>query len=59
MGAFKIENPLMVAMIKIANMMIVSFFWLLCCLPVVTIIPATAALYHTTVKVIRKTARRS
>lgn len=55
MGAFKIENPLMVAMIKIANMMIVSFFWLLCCLPVVTIVPATAALYHTTVKVIRKT----
>lgn len=54
MGAFKIENPIMAAMIKIANMMIVSFFWLLCCLPVVTIIPSTAALYHTTVKVIRK-----
>lgn len=54
MGALKIENPLMAAMIKIANMMIVSFFWLICCLPVVTIIPSTAALYHTTVKVIRR-----
>ena len=41
------------ALSRIANMMIVSFFWMVCCLPVVTILPATAALFHTTTKVIR------
>jgi uncharacterized membrane protein YesL len=53
MGALKIDNPLMKALIKIANMMIVSFFWLLCSIPIVTIMPSWAAMYHTTVKVIR------
>ena len=55
MGAFQYDNPLIQAMSRIANMMIVSFFWLVCCLPVVTILPATAALFHTTTKVIRGT----
>ena len=55
MGAFQHDNPLIQAMSRIANMMIVSFFWLVCCLPVVTILPATAALFHTTTKVIRGT----
>ncbi|MDE6837434.1 MAG: YesL family protein, partial [Acutalibacter sp.] len=54
MGAFQYDNPLMSAMVRIANMMIVSFFWALCCLPVVTVIPATAALFHTTTKVLRE-----
>ena len=53
MGAFQYDNPLIMAMSRIANMMIVSFFWMVCCLPVVTILPATAALFHTTTKVIR------
>ena len=55
MGAFQYDNPLIQAMSRIANMMIVSFFWLVCCLPVVTILPATAALFHTTTTVIRGT----
>lgn len=38
---------------RIANMMIVSFFFLLGCLPIVTIVPSCAAIYHTSVKVIR------
>lgn len=53
MGAFQYDNPLIMALSRIANMMIVSFFWMVCCLPVVTILPATAALFHTTTKVIR------
>lgn len=36
----------------IANMLIVSFFWILFSLPVITVVPSTAALYHTTNKVI-------
>lgn len=46
MGVFNYNNPLIVFMVRIANMMIVSFFWALCCIPVVTILPASAALYH-------------
>ena len=52
MGAFRFDNPFMNMMVKIANLMIVSFYWLVCCLPLVTVIPSCAALYHTTAKVI-------
>ena len=38
---------------KIANMMLVSILWVVACLPVVTVVPACAALFHTTTKVIR------
>lgn len=53
MSFFKIENPLIRILIRIANMMILSFFWVLCCIPLVTILPANAALFHTTTKVLR------
>ena len=46
------NNPVIVFLVKIANMMIVSFYWVVCCIPVVTIFPATAALYHSVNKVI-------
>ena len=46
------NNPVIVFLVKIANMMIVSFYWVVCCNPVVTIFPATAALYHSVNKVI-------
>ncbi|MDO4940503.1 MAG: DUF624 domain-containing protein [Erysipelotrichaceae bacterium] len=36
----------------IANMLIVSFFWIVCSIPIVTIIPASVALYHTSNKII-------
>jgi len=39
-------------MTKIANIMIVSLWWLICCIPVITIIPACTALYDTMVTVI-------
>ena len=52
MGAFRYDNPFMNIMVRIANLMILSFFWLICCVPVFTILPATAALYHTTVRVV-------
>lgn len=52
MGLFNYNNPLIVFMVKVANMIIVSLYWVVCCLPVVTIMPACAALYHTVNKVI-------
>lgn len=53
MGIFKYDNPFMVILIRIANLMLLSFYWVLCCLPVVTIVPACAALYHSICKVVR------
>lgn len=54
MGAFDYDGFLVKMLVKAANMMIVSFFWLISCIPVLTAIPATAALFHTTSKVIRQ-----
>lgn len=50
---FHYDNPLIVLLTKVGNMILVSVFWLVSCIAIVTIIPATAALYHTTVKVVR------
>lgn len=52
MGMFNYNNPVIVFMVKVANMIIASLYWVLCCLPVVTILPACAALYHSVNKVI-------
>lgn len=52
MGLFNYNNPVIVFMVKVANMIIASLYWVLCCLPVVTVMPACAALYHSVNKVI-------
>lgn len=39
---------------KFAQIVLVSVLWLLACLPVITILPATAALYYACVKSIRR-----
>ena len=54
MGAFHYDGFLMKMLVKGGNILIVSFFWVISCIPIVTIIPATAALYHTNIKVIRQ-----
>lgn len=46
------NSPFVKILETIANMLIVSFFWIIFSLPVITLIPSTAALYHTTTKVI-------
>lgn len=48
----KYNSPLMKILEMIANMLIVSFFWIVCSIPLVTIIPASVALYHTSNKII-------
>lgn len=53
MGAFRYDNPLMTIMVRIANLMLLSFYWVVCCLPLVTAAPASAALYHSICKVVR------
>jgi len=54
MGIFDYDGFLVKMLVKAGNMMIVSFLWLVSCIPIITIIPATAALFHTTTKVIRQ-----
>ncbi len=39
-------------MVKIANLMLVSFYFVVCCVPIVTIVPAMSSLFYTTTKVI-------
>lgn len=53
MGTFHYDNPFMAILVRIANLMLLSFYWAVCCIPIITIIPASAALYHTTAKVVR------
>lgn len=52
MGLFHYNNPLIIFMVRIANMIIASLYWVVCCLPVVTTMPACAALCHTVNKVV-------
>lgn len=39
---------------QVANVFLLSIFWIIGCLPIVTVGTSTAALYYTTVKVMRK-----
>ena len=54
MGLFNYNNPVIKFMVKVANMMIVSLYWVLCCLPLVTILPACAGLYYATTHAVFK-----
>lgn len=53
-GIFNVENPVFSGIGKIFDLLALSFVWLLLCLPIITIGPATTALYYTVVKVIRR-----
>jgi len=50
---FNMDNGLFTFLGKLCDIMIVSFVWVLLCIPIVTIGPATTALYYTSVKVLR------
>lgn len=51
---FDLDSPIMVALSRLADMFFLSIMWLLCCLPVITIGPATAAMYYVALKWARK-----
>ena len=44
----------MIFLSKAADLVILSFLWFVCCLPIVTIGPASSALYYVTLKMVRK-----
>lgn len=51
---FNMDNPLFSILSKICDMLFVSIAYIFLCLPIITIGPASTALYYTIVKVIRR-----
>ena len=53
-GILNPENGFWRTIGKLGDLMMLSIIWLLCSLPLVTLGPACAALYHTVVRCIRE-----
>lgn len=51
---FNLDNPFFATLGKICDLIILSLLYLVVCLPIITIGPASTALYYTVVKVIRR-----
>lgn len=51
---FRYDNPFLITLCKIGDMFALSIVWLVCCLPIITLIPASSALYYVVVKSIRR-----
>lgn len=52
MNPFSYNNPVIVFLTKAADMLILSLLWFVCCIPVVTFVSASAALYATMADVV-------
>ncbi len=50
---FSMDGPIIRCMIYMGNLILVSFFWIVCCLPVVTVGWSTTAMYYSVVKAVR------
>lgn len=50
---FNLDNPVFQFLNKVADVMIINLFFLILCIPVVTIGPATSAMYYVTLKHVR------
>ena len=53
-GMFDHEGPLLSFLDKVGQLVILSVLWILGCLPVVTVVPSTAALYYAVMKSVRR-----
>lgn len=53
-GFFSSDGPLYQFLDKAGHLILLNLVWLLCCLPVITIVPATTAFYYATIKSIRR-----
>lgn len=51
---FRIDNPLFVFLGRITDLLILNLLWLICCIPIITIVPATSALYYVALKMVRE-----
>jgi len=48
------DNKFFTIMGKVFDMLVLNTIWLILCIPVITIVPATTAMYYAVVKVIRR-----
>lgn len=48
------NNRFMDLLAKVGNMIVLSILWVLCCLPIITVGPATIALYYASAKTVRR-----
>lgn len=53
MKFLEIDSPLMQALTKIADLLILNLLTLLCCLPIITVGPALTAMHYMTLKMVR------
>lgn len=53
-SVFNPQNSFFQSMDKLFNLVLLSVLWALLCIPIITIGPATAALYYTLVKCVRR-----
>ena len=53
-GFFNLDNAFFATINKIVDMILLSIVYVIICIPIITIGPATTALYYVTVKVIRR-----
>ncbi|MBE7001671.1 MAG: DUF624 domain-containing protein [Ruminococcaceae bacterium] len=51
---FDMDSPIMTALSRMTDMVILSILWFVCCLPIFTIGPATVAMYYVALKWARK-----
>ena len=54
MKLFDLNSPFMQALARMADLVILSFLWFVCCLPIITIGPACAALCFVAMKLAKK-----
>lgn len=51
---FNPDGKLMSVLTRLGQLILANLLWLLCCIPVVTIVPATTSFYYTVAKSIRR-----
>ena len=56
---FKPDSAVMITMSRITDYIFLSLFWMLCCIPVVTIGASTAALYDASFRAFRRNERNT
>jgi len=50
---FRLDSPFMVFLSRMTDLVILSLLWVVCCLPIITIGPSSAALYYVALKIVR------
>ena len=54
-GIFSYDNPIMSAISKIANCILLNMLFLICCIPIVTAGASFTAMYYTVEKILKIT----